>query len=473
MHKNCQKSLKKCQNIKKNLIHIVRPPPLRPIHIFKMNQLMNTNQHGSRKRKSCLSQLLEHHEEILKMLENGGNVDVIYTDFEKAYEKVDQAKLLEKMKKQYGITGKIGKWLQNFFQNRYQQVLIEETKSKESKVVSGAIQGSVLGPVFFLMFIDDITKEVTSDIKLFVDDAKIKDKIESEDDVEKLQESLDKLFKWEVDNKMKFNGAKFQLLRYGPNEDIKNNTTYFTGNMEETIEQFSSLRDLGVIMTDDAKFNTHIEKVVKTVRQKIGWILRTFFTRRTDILKQLWKSLVQCHIDYCSQLYLPSQSQGLQAIERLFYDFSSKIPDIREENYWMRLSQLQMYSQQRRMERYRIIYIWKILESYAPNCGIELARENIRIGRKCKIPCLKTNTRSGIQTLRESSFQINGARLFNSLPKHVREIRSNQEDFKEALDLYLSNVPDEPRIGSLVPSATDQLTGNQSNSLLAWATNYN
>ena len=84
--------------------------------------------------------------------------------------------------------------------------------------------------------------------------------------------------------------------------------------MDEVIEQFSSLRDLGVILTDDGKFQDHIEKVVKKVRQKIGWILRSFYTRRTDIMKQLWKLLVQCHIDYCSQLYMPGTAQGMQDI---------------------------------------------------------------------------------------------------------------------------------------------------------------
>ena len=94
------------------------------------------------------------------------------------------------------------------------------------------------------------------------------------------------------------------------------------------------------------------------------------------------------------------------------------------------------------MERYRIIYIWKILEGYAPNCGVEVALENARIGRKCKIPHLVQNGRQAIQTLRESSFQINGARLFNCIPKNVREIRQCQDEFKEALDNYLSTIPD-------------------------------
>ena len=168
-----------------------------------------------------------------------------------------------------------------------QKVLIHETLSEESQVVSGAVQGSVLGPVFFLMFIGDITDDKTANTKLFVDDAKVKSKIEKEEDVEALQVNLDTLYKWEETNKMKFNGSKFQLLRYGTNEEIKNNAVYFTGHMEDIIDQFSSIRDLEVIMADDGRFDCHIEKVVKKVRQKIGWILRTFYTRRTDMLKQL------------------------------------------------------------------------------------------------------------------------------------------------------------------------------------------
>ena len=129
-----------------------------------------------------------------------------------------------------------------------------------------------------------------------------------------------------------------------------------------------------------------------------------------------------------------------------------------------------MYSQERRMERYRILYMWKVLEGIVPNCGVDLAPHNERLGRKVNIPGLKRNGRRAVQTMREKSFQINGARLFNSLPLKIRNMKCSQEDFKIALDEYLSSVPDQPRMGSLVPAATDQLSGRQSNSLLAWTT---
>ena len=86
--------------------------------------------------------------------------------------------------------------------------------------------------------------------------------------------------------------------------------------------------------------------------------MRTFFTRRTDIRKQLWKTLVQCQKDYCSQLYIPGKAQVMLAIDKLFYDLISGISEKREENYWKRIQILKMYSQERRMERYRLIYFF-------------------------------------------------------------------------------------------------------------------
>ena len=124
-------------------------------------------------------------------------------------------------------------------------------------------------------------------------------------------------------------------------------------------------------MSDDATFTNHINEVCSKVKQKCGWILRTFSNRETHFLKMMWKTLVQGHVDYCSQLYMPSKLSELQQIEDLQRWFTRKIPEVRNLNYWQRLQFLKMYSQQRRMERYRIIYTWKILEGLVPNCGLK------------------------------------------------------------------------------------------------------
>ena len=278
--------------------------------------------------------------------------------------------------------------------------------------------------------------------------------IKNEEDVEELQKDLDKLYNWAKENNMVFNGSKFQLMRYGSDENIKNDTLYFTGETNEIIETFDNLRDLGVILSDDGSFDDHIIKVGKKVRQKMGWVMRTFYSRRQDLMKTLYKSLIVPHVDYCSQLWMPIKSTSIQTIEKLQRDFFNRIPAIKELNYWDQLKSMKMISLQRRLERYRVIYTWKILEGIAPNCGINVKLEGGRVGRKCQIPKIQIQARKGVQSLREQSFQVNGPQLFNCLLSAVRNMtKCTVEEFKAKLDTFLEKVPDEPSMRGLVPAA--------------------
>ena len=171
----------------KTLERIVRVSLVRNL---EMNNKLNPNQHGFRNRRSCLSHLLEHHDQVLSYLEEGYNVDSIYLDFSKAFDKVDIGILSHKMKA-LGITGKLGKWIHDFLTNRKQFILVNGDKSKPSKVKSGVPQGTVLGPILFLILINDIDDEVASKVSLFADDTRVMGPVNSEDDVETLQKDLD------------------------------------------------------------------------------------------------------------------------------------------------------------------------------------------------------------------------------------------------------------------------------------------
>ena len=133
-----------------------------------------------------------------------------------------------------------------------------------------------------------------------------------------------------------------------------------------------------------------------------------------------------------------------------------------------------MSSQQRRLEHYRIIYIWKILEGLVPNCGLE-SYTNERLGRLCILPKIKNCSRC-IQTLRENSFKIHGSKLFYMLPKDIGNLQNCEiEDFKTRLDNFLSLIPDQPNIpgSQYTPGAMDQFTGKPSNSLTGQIRKYN
>ena len=418
------------------------------------NQLMDVNQHGSRAGKSTLSQLLEHQDDILAALENGENFDSVYLDFSKAFDKCDHGILLHKIKR-LKIRGKLGRWIQNFLTERQQVILVNKVKSKYSKLVSGIPQGSVLGPILFLIYISDIGQDLIANTLVYVDDTKVKQKVTSESDVEDLQKELIKLDNWAKVNNMEFNKGKFIVLRYGENEALKNETEYFSGDFEEIIERKESLRDLGVQLTDDGGFGEQIEKVCKKARQKSGWLFRTFYSRNTQFLKQVFKSLVQPHIDYCSQLWTPLEGPNLDKVEKVLRDFSRRIPELKGMNYWERLERLAMNSEQRRLERYQIIYVWKVIHGLVPNCGIKWTECEERRGRLCEIRPIRG--KSFVQNLRRQSFQV---------PKNVRNFRGTQIGFKETLDRFLSKVPDEPKADGLIPGAVDELSGKQTNTLI-------
>ena len=398
-------------------------------------------------------------------MENGENLDAVYLDFSKAFDKCDHGVLLHKIKR-LRIKGKLGKWLQNFLTGRQQVILVNKVKSKYSKLVSGIPQGSVLGPILFLIYISDIGQDLSANTQtlVYVDDTKVKQRVTSEEDVEVMQQELIKLDNWAKTNNMEFNKGKFVVLRYGENEILKEETDYFSGNFEEIIERKQSLRDLGVQLTDDGGFEEQIERVCKKARQKSGWIFRTFYSRNTDFLKQVFKSLVQPHLDYCSQLWAPLEGPDMEKIEKVLRDFSRRIPELRELNYWQRLQRLAMNSEQRRFERYQIIYVWKIIHGVAPNCGIKWSECEERRGQLCEIR--KLRGKCSVQKLRRQSFQVAGPRLWNCLPKNVRNFKGNQDDFKQILDQFLSKIPDEPKTEGLIPGAVDQISGKQTNTLI-------
>ena len=151
-------------------------------------------------------------------------------------------------------------------------------------------------------------------------------------------------------------------------------------------------------------------------------------------------------------------------LENLQKSFTNKIPEVRNMDYWQRLKQLKMYSQNRRLERYRIIYTWKILEELVPNCGLEIHQSDRR-GRQVAIPPLKGS--QAMRKLREQSFQVSGPRLFNCLPSSIRNIsRVPVDTFKEQLDQFLSEIPDEPNVEGLTPSTCDMFTAKPSNSII-------
>jgi len=389
----------------------------RMLEYLEMNGLINEAQHGFRPTRSCLTQLILYYDDILNEIESGAEVDSIYCDFEKCFDKVDFGVLLEKLKSK-GIVGKALSWFKNFLTTRTFRVRVGHELSDVVEVISGFPQGTVTGPVLLLVMNSDLDKAIkNSKSGSFADDSKMYRAIKCDGDVKLLQEDLDGVQNWAKENNMKLNEDKFVLVTFNKNPEIKSEYTLKNGCK---VVNSVTTRDLGVVISNDAKFTAHISKVTSDCRKLMGMIFRTFKTRKDDIMMTLYKSLILSKIDYCSVLYSPSNISDLRQLEKLQANFTmrmecAKTLDGNRRDYWERLECLGLYSIERRFERYIVIFVWKVLNGIVYNPGLKFSRKDARTGVTCEVPKISGK-------LREVSFRVRGPKLFNSLPKDVRKI---------------------------------------------------
>ena len=172
----------------------------------------------------------------------------------------------------------------------------------------------------------------------------------------------------------------------------------------------------------------------------------------------IWKSLIQCKLDYCSQLWSPADQASISRLESVARHFTAQVAGLADLDYWERLKSLRMYSQERRRERYRIIFIWKVLQGYVQGYDIQW-KQSPRRGRLVEVAQHHREAPTAVQKAREASLSVQGAKLFNLLPRHLRDMNTGTTDhFKAELDSWLENVPDQPTIpGRQRSSATNSL----------------
>ena len=197
-------------------------------------------------------------------------------------------------------------------------------------------------------------------------------------------------------------------------------------------------------MSSDGTISKHITEVISKANRMCGWILRTFATRERTPMLVLWKSLVRSNIDYCCQLWNPSKVGDIQSIEQIQRSFVRKISGMQGLSYWEQLAALQLYSLERRRERYIILYVWRILKGLTPNFnqsnmgGIHTTWSERR-GRMCVVPAVSQYAPAAVRRMRYSSFGVIGPRLFNILPQELRNLTScSLDSFKHQLDKYFT-----------------------------------
>lgn len=285
-------------------------------HIYNhvRNQL-SPFQHGFMTKRSTNTNLFQYVDDVAVIIDNSGQVDAIYTDFSKAFDKVNHSILLEKLH-QFDIEVPLLRWCSSYLNQRPSQVVIDGHSSNPFIASSGVPQGSILGPLFFNIFINEITNLFKySTCYLFADDLKIMRVINDVNDAELLQRDIDKLVYWCQINKMYLNISKCLHIKFTLKRNIIPTQYHISG---ECLSEVSQTRDLGVELDTKLNFTKHIDQIIDAANKSLGFVLRNgkeFKKVSTTLL--LYNSYVRSKLDYCSTVWCPTYKTHINRIERI------------------------------------------------------------------------------------------------------------------------------------------------------------
>ena len=394
---------------------------------FQMYNLIKESQHGFMRKKSCLTNLLEFLEYVTEYVDNGEPVDVIYLDFQKAFDKVPHQRLMLKLVS-LGVNGRVASWIKDWLADRKQRVVLNGCMSDWCEVASGVPQGSVLGPLLFVVFINDIDQCVTSKLLKFADDTKLMKPVSSTHEINMLRNDLCNLYSWSEDWLMLFNLDKCKVMHLGKN-NVK--SQYVMGG--QILQEVSEEKDLGVIISNDLKVSSQCSKAAKTANRILGMISRTFIYKNKDTMLLLYKSLVRPHLEYCIQTWRPHLQKDIDLLERVQHRATKMIATFGSLTYEDRLLRLKLTTLETRRLRGDLIEVFKILKGFEDvdySKFFTLSTSHLR-GHSLKIFKTRFNTNCG-----KYLFSNRIVVEWNLLSEDIVSCNT-LDSFKGKLDLYL------------------------------------
>ena len=379
--------------------------------------------HGFTTGRSCTSNLIECLDTILDMVDDGFPDDMLFFDFSKAFDTVPHYRLLVKLEN-YGVTGGTLEIIRDFLSDRSMRVGVGDHFSESRRIVSGVPQGSILGPLLFLLFINDLPTEVKNKVFLFADDLKMivnptrKDIVESD---------LRCLERWENTWLLRFNTEKCKVLHL-----LANNNPQIDYILDDNILQVvESEKDLGLTVSCDLKWDEHIKNSLCKANRMIAWISRNVICKGKEVMKNIYTCLIRPHIEYCVQLWSPVVGHGnwdiIYKLEKVQQKFTNLINDIGTLTYGARLAALDLTTLAERRIRGDLIETFKIvrnLVNYGQNIFV-LSRSGLKILSKGL----------NVSTHRKHFLSERIIQYWNVLPNFVKQ-SNNVKCFKENLNSY-------------------------------------
>ena len=422
-------------------------------HILEhVSENISRMQHGFMIGRSCLSNLLESFDIINDFLSEGETVDIFYLDFQKAFDSVPHYRLLMKLKS-FGINNKTLDTISDFLSGRTFRVKVGNASSDDFPVGSGIPQGSVLGPLLFLLYINDLPNSILNSVSLFADDLKMYGKSCMKNT---LQTDLDHLSKWQNIWLLKFNTKdnKCKVMHAGTNNPKHK---YFLDGME--LPEIKSEKDLGVLVSDSLSWQPHIDAIVKKANSCVAWVLRSVISRSPKVMLQIFKSMIRPHLEYCVQLWSPLPAHGnwatILAIENVQRTFTRAIDGLGLLTYKNRLKKLGLTTLLERRAR------GDLIETFRNISGIANYGENFFNVSKRRLNII---SRPGDQKKYKYEFLCRRViSYWNKLPIDVKAAETINQ-FKNRLDNFRKNNLDtQGHFWELSNEIYSRLTSNREN----------
>ena len=404
---------------------------------FEQFKILNPSQHGFRKSVSCISQLVEMSADLNEALDKGLQVDCILLDFSKAFDKVAHRRLLHKIA-YYGVRGSTLSWITAFLAGRSQQVLVDGKTSSSLPVTSGVPQGSVLGPLLFLAYINDLPDGIVSSVRLFADDTVLYRVVNSIADCVALQADLDRLLEWEKKWLMEFNPSKCEILRI-----TRKTVHYIThpynirGHVLEPGKDSKGIptgwsKYLGVRIDPKLTWTPHIKETVKKARTSLNFLQRNTRGCPSSLKTRCYQTFVRPQLEYAAAVWNPHCAKQVDLLEAIQRRAARYVTGnfARRASVTEMLQQLKWDTLERRRQDAMLVILYKITHSIMRIPYLQYIQLSPRVGLRG--PTLHfIQPRCRLVATAGSFFPV-AVKLWNALPRDVGDA-SSLETFKSRL----------------------------------------
>ena len=409
-------------------------------HILDNQNLIISNyQFGFLKGRSTNLQLLHVLDNWTAALDNRIPTDIILMDFKKAFDTVPHERLLFKLYC-YGLRDPLLGWVKSFLTGRSQRVCVNGYFSEWHTITSGIPQGSILGPLLFVIYINDMPSLTNSLTYLFADDTKIYRPINSMEDCLILQDDLDTLQTWSNNWLLQFHPSKCFVLTIGKSLF---NFDYTLPNMHDNsrtlLGHVAEAKDLGVVVDGNLSFDSHINTKINKANSILGIIRRSFVHLDQATLVMLYVALVRPHIEFANTIWHPYLKKHINAIEAVQRRATKLIYSLKNLPYNERLQYLGLPSLSYRRLRGDMIETYKIIHNlYDPRVSANILNKHSdpsTRGNSHKLYLIRANTE-----LRRNYFSLRITSTWNTLPDSVI-LAPSLNSFKNRLDKFWHNNP--------------------------------